>query len=209
MSDRRALHGGRQVADRPAEADDALTARLPALERLAHTRAHLVQLLLCSGLIVRQEFLGEPHRAQWERIHLERLALGDLCQLEAPAAEVEHHAVGEGRRVDRGDVAEVRLVASGQDLDLQPGRLLGEPHELGPVGGLADRARGHRDNILLFEAAGAAEVLKHRQGFQPTFDRLVAEPPGSAQPGSDPNRLVQLVDVLPPLLAVGVDDHAP
>ena len=44
----------------------------------------------------------------------------DLDQLHAAAAELEHDAVGQRRRVDRRDVAVARLVLRGEDLDLEP-----------------------------------------------------------------------------------------
>ena len=48
------------------------------------------------------------------------VAVPDLDQLHAAAAEVEHDAVGERGGVDGGDVAVVRLVLGGEHLDREP-----------------------------------------------------------------------------------------
>ena len=134
----------------------------------------------------------------------------DLGELQAPAAEVEHDAVAQRGRVDRGDVAVVGLVGGRQDLDLHRPGALGLGEEDGAVGGVADRAGGDRVDVGGRDPVGAAEAPEHAQRLQAAGHRVVTELAGRLQAGADPDRLVELVGALPPrTLAVGEDDQAP
>ena len=190
--------------------DDRQPVQRPRAPR-ARASADPVQLLLLRRPRAREKLLGHADRPEPERRDPARVAVTDLDQLEAAATEVEHHAVGEHRRVDRRHVAEVGLVPRRQRLDRQPGRSLGLFAELLAVGGLADRAgRDHVDVLGRDQAVGAAEALEYGQRLHPTRDRRFTELPRGAEAGTDSDRLIELVGALPPRArSVGEDDQAP
>ena len=88
------------------------------LERLRDVRAQRLQVLGLDALAV-EEALGHAHGAERPRAHVERLAVLDAGELHRAAAEVERHAVGQRRRVDRRQVAVEGLLLGGQDLHVE------------------------------------------------------------------------------------------
>src|SRR3954447_14576162 len=104
---RLALGGGGEVAHRAADPDDPRARpRDPrrALEGARDERAQLAQLLGLGGLVVGEEALGHPHGAERPRVHLAGEPALDADELHRAAADVEHHAVGERRRVHGGEI---------------------------------------------------------------------------------------------------------
>ena len=91
------------------------------LERLAHVRAQRLARLLRRRVVVGEEVLGHPHGAQRPRAEPAGVAAEDLDELQRAAAEVEHGAVGERRRVDRREVAVVGLLLAAEDAHLEAG----------------------------------------------------------------------------------------
>ena len=177
---------------------------------MAHVRAQAGELLLLRRPRAREKLLGHADRPESEGRDPARVAVTHLDQLQAAATEVEHDAVGEHRRVDRRDVAEVGLVPRRQRLDRQPGGGLGLFEELLAVGGLADRTGGDDVDVLGRDPVGAAEALEYGQRLHPTRDRRFTELPRGAEAGTDSDRLVELVGALPPRArSVGEDDQAP
>ncbi len=207
------LRRGGEVAYGAADADQTgASGRQPVecAERRAHVGAHAGEILLLGGPVAREEVLGQPHRAQPERLHRERTAVGDARELQAAAAEIDDGAVGQRRRVDRGDIAVERLVARREHLDVDAGLPLGSGEELLLVGGVADRARCHRVDLLSRQPVGATEAGEHGQGLDAAVHRLVAQLPGRLETLADPDRLIQLVGELPPpARAVAEDDESP
>ena len=119
------LDRGGEVAHRAADADElAAGARQPVdllLERLAHVRAQRLARLLRRRVVLGEEVLGHPHGAQRPRAEPAGVAADDLDELHRAAAEVEHGAVGERRRVDRREVAVVGLLLAAEDADREAG----------------------------------------------------------------------------------------
>ena len=95
---------------RPAGGPTRTASRAPTATRARCARRR-VQVLSLGRTGPGEELLGHPHRTERKRRARARLAIVDLGQLHAAAADVEHDAVDERGRVDRGDVAEVSLVA--------------------------------------------------------------------------------------------------
>ena len=118
------------------------------------------------------------------------------------AADLEHEAVGQGRGVDRGDVAEAGLVLVGDDLDRQLAGSAGGGQELLAVARIPDRAGGDRVNVVGSEPVGGAESPEHRERLEPAPHRLRAQAAGLGQTGADPDGLEDLVGQLPPLSPV-------
>ena len=160
--------------------------------------AQLGEVLLLDRAVAGEELLGDADGAEREGDRLVPAAVGDVGELHAAAADVEHHAVGQRGGVDGGDVAVVRLLLRRQRLDRQAGGGLGVGEELLAVGGVADRAGGDDVDVLGAEVVGAAEAGKHPEGLQAAPDRLVAELARGGEAGADADRLIQLVGELPP-----------
>ena len=76
---------------------------------------------------------------------------------------------------------------------------VGAAQELVAVGGVADRRGGDRADVL--DPGGAAEVGVQLDGLERALHRLGAEHAGRVEPLADPDRLVDLVGALPPLVA--------
>ena len=132
------LHRGGEVAHRAADADEpASRPRQPRRvlrERLLDVRAQRLAGLLRRLVAVGQEVLGHAHRAQRPGVHLAGMPAANLDELQRAATEVEHDAVGERRRVHRGEVAVVRLLRLREHADAQPGLLAHALEELALVG---------------------------------------------------------------------------
>ena len=124
------------------------------------------------------------------------------------AAEVEHGAVGERRRVDGREVAERRLLLAAEDLDLEAGPLTDRVEEVLLVGGVADRARRDGSDVACADPAGGAEVGEHLGGLEPALHRLAAQLAGGVQALADAHREVDLVRALPPA-GGGREHHKP
>ena len=209
------VQGGRgEVAHRAADAHQATAAvGQPAARSASVSRTWSrtrLQILLLRRAAPGEELLGDPHGTQLERRQRLRAPVGDLDQLHAAAADLEHRAVGDRRGVDGGDVAEAGLLLGRQHLDLQPGGLLGGAHELAAVVRIADRAGGDRVHLAGVDLVGGAEAREHPERLEAPLDRIIGQAAGGAEPGADPHRLVELVGALPPgVRRVGEDDQAP
>src|ERR687898_1266999 len=147
-----------------------------------------------------------PGRARRGRARLLRAAVADPGELHRAAADVEREAVAQSGRVDGGEVAVAGLLLAREDLDVEPGALLGGLDELLAVAGLADRARGERPHLL--DAGGAAEVREQLDRLQRALHRPGLQRPALLLPLADAHGLVDLVRPLPPLRGVGEDDEA-
>lgn len=171
-------------------------------ERLADVPAHGAQLLARRRLAARQEALGHPHGAERPRPEPACVAVLHRDELHRPAAEVEHRAVAQRRRVDGGQVAVARLLFSRQDSYRQRGSL----RELGAVGRVADRRRGDRHHLV--DRGRAAEVVEDRGDRPAALHPVERQRAGLRQPGADADRLEDLVGSLPPPVLGGEDDEA-
>ena len=70
--------------------------------------------------------------------------------------------------------------------------LLDAFEQVGPVAGVADRARGH--GLDLADSRGAAEGREHRRGVQGELEALGPDRALLGHPGAHPHRLPDLVD---------------
>ena len=144
----RALGGGREVADRAADADEPRARRPTAsrarpASRARASRSRWSSFFLAGPFPGRKCSVSRTAPSGNDSI-ASALSARDLDELHAAAADLEHRAVGQGRRVDRRDVAVVGLVASGEHLDRDPGLALRPGEEIRLVGRVANRARGDR-----------------------------------------------------------------
>ena len=197
---RRALGGGREVADGAAHADEATAAVAQPVglaELLADRDARLLEPLARDGARGGEVLLGDPDRAERPRPGLERLAARDRGQLQAAAAEVEHDAVRQRRRVHGRDEAEPRLLLRRQHADRQAGPLLCDGQQVGAVRRIADRAGGDRVDRLRRDAARQQVAAEHLERLEPAGDRVGLERAGAAEALGDPDRLLQLADPAP------------
>ena len=169
-----------------------------------HVRAQGLE-LLARRLLPGEEVLGHAHGAQGPGAQLVRAPVADEDELHAAAAEVEHHAVGERGGVHGRQVAVARLLLDREHPHLQPRPLARAREEVGAVGGVADRAGGHRAHVV--EAGGPAEVGVEVQRAQRALHRVGLELARGVQARPDAHGLVDLVDPLPP--AVRREDDEP
>ena len=115
---RGALRGGGEVAHGPADADQAprrpaAPARRPARARAATcSRSSSICLRLAGPFGGRKRSLIRTVPSA-PRAGLAREPVGDTHQLQRAAAEIEHAAVAQRRRVDRREVAVARLLPRG------------------------------------------------------------------------------------------------
>ena len=206
-----ALGRGGEVSHRAADPDDPRP-RAPqprrALERARDERAQLAQLLGLGGLssarkrsVMRTAPSGHESSSRASR-------RCDVDELHRAAADVEHHAVRQRRRVDRGEVPVARLLLRGEDAHAQAGRGLGAVEELARVRRVADRARRDRVDLVGLEPARAAEVGEDLHRRLGAVHPRLAELAGRGQALADPDGLVDLVGPLPPAVARGEDDEA-
>ena len=202
-----------EVSHRASHAHDPLAGapeRGIAGQRLAHVRAHALEVLLLGRPGAGEELLGDPDGAERERAQRLRATVRDLDQLDAAAAGLQHDPVGHRRAVERGHVAEARLRRVGDDLDLQAARGAGGLEEPRAVGGVADRAGRDGVDRVTIQAVGGAEALEHRERLEAASHPFVAEAPGLRQAGADPYGLEDLVGELPPVAGdEHVDDQPP
>ena len=197
------LHRRGEVAHRAADADEPLRrcASSHGASRSSVSRTCFCSALRCflgASLGIGQEVLGHAHGAQRPRAEPARVAAVDLDELQRAAAEVEHDAVGERRRVHGRDVAVVRLLLLGEHAHLEAGLALDAREELRLVGGVADRARRDRLDVLRADLRRLAEVREDLRGFERAPHRLLAELAGRLDPLADANGEVDLVGALPP-----------
>ena len=168
------------------------------------------ELLARDGARAGEELLGHAHRAERPRGRRLRLPARHLRELEAAAAEVEHDAVGQRRRVDRGDVAQPRLLLGRQHRDRQAGALLRQREQVGAVVGVADRAGRHRVDGLGGRRRGRAGSARTSRAPPARAPSRGLERAGAAEAFRDPHRLLQLPDAAPGRAGeVGVDDEPP
>ena len=191
----------------PDRCGPALGSQSSSPSVLTHVVAHAGDVLLLGRPVAGEEVLGQPHRAESEGLHRERTAVGDAGELQAAAAEVDDGAVGQRRRVDRGDVAVERLVARGEHLDVDAGLPLrrgrGNPAGWSRPGSRSSRPRGsaRTDRRLARQKRANTD-----ERLDAAVHRLVAQLARGAETLADPDRLVQLVGALPPA-AGGVTEH--
>jgi hypothetical protein len=117
-------------------------------------------------------------------------------QLHRTAADVERDALGERRRVHRGQVAVARLLRRGQDLDLQAAAVAGRGEELLLVARVADRGGG--DGADVRDLGRRAEVAVELERAQRALHRRGLQRPGLLEALPDPDTLVDLVRPPPP-----------
>ena len=122
----------------------------------------------------------------------------DADELHRAAAEVEHGAVAQRRRVDRRQVAGARLLLAREDADREPRRRARALEEVLGVRGLADRAR--RDGVDLAGARPEAAQKWAKTSIAAEARAIASSPssPGLLLAGADAHRLVDLVGALPP-----------
>ena len=167
-----------EVARGAAERDQAPPRRREprrGAELLGDVRAQRLELLSRRRLAVGQEALAHPHRAERPRAELRRQPPGDADELQRAAAEVEHRAVGERRRVDGGEVAVVGLLLGAQHAYGKPRDAGHRVEELIAVGRVADRAGGDDIDVVRVQAAGAAEAREHLDRRQRAVHRLAPQ----------------------------------
>ncbi len=163
--------------------------------------AQLGQLPALGRAVRRQEALAHAHGAERPRSRAALQPPGHADQLHRAAAEVEHAAVGERRRVDRRQVAVARLLLAAEHAHVE-GEALARPlEELRCVLGVADRARRHGVDLRCGEAARVAEVREHVERRERAFDRLLPQATGGHEALPDPHRLIDLVGAPPPAFA--------
>ena len=133
----------------------------------------------------------------------------DPHELEAAAAQVEHCAVFESRRVDRRQVAVAGLLLAGQHPDVEARDLARPRQELRAVRRVADCARRHRLDVVGPQAGGPAEVGVHVDRFQRALHALGLQRSVIAHSRPDAHRFVDLVGPAPPLPGHGSEDHEP
>ena len=205
------LDRGGEVAHRAADPDDlAAGARQPAgfvFQRLVHVRAQRLARLLRRRVVIGEEVLGHPHGAERPGAEVAGMAAEHLDELQRAAAEVEHGAVGERRRVDRREVAVVGLLLAAEDPDLEAGLVADAIEEGLLVGRVADRARRDGLDLVRGDAGRLAEVGEHVGGLERALHRRLAELAGRVEPLADAHRQVDLVGALPPAVGGREDDE--
>src|SRR5271170_6436204 len=107
--------------------------------------AQLLELLTLGRPVWWQETLAHPYRAELPRARLAGQPVDNPDKLQRPAAEIEHTAVAQRRRVDGGQVAVAGLCLAAEHADRQSEALASPPQEAVGVLGIADRAR--RDGV--------------------------------------------------------------
>ena len=158
--------------------------------------------VLAQRLAVLAEALGHPHGAQLPRPLLARQPPNGMRELQRAAAEIEHAAVAQRRRVDRGEVAVVGFLLGRE----HPHRQLGARDELVAVGRVADRAGG--DRLDLVDPGRPTEVREDLDSGEAAAHRLGAQLPRGGQALADAHALVDLVGAAPPPLPRGEDHEA-
>ena len=211
----RDLRRGREVAHGAADAGEsrAVLACLVEPARrgqlVADVRAQRLQLLALDAL-AGQEALGHADGAERPRAGVALLALLDVGQLHRAAAEVERDAVGERRRVDRGEIAVAGLLLGREHLDLEARALARLAQEVLLVRRVADRRGG--DGADVVDAHRAAEVREQLDRLERPLHRLGLQLAGGVEPGADAHRLIDLVRAAPPAVAAALapreDDEA-
>jgi hypothetical protein len=162
---------------------------------------------LVARLVAGQEALAHPHRADRPRVGLLEPAPLEAHDLHAAAADVHPEAVAERGRVGDREVAVARLLLGRDHPHRQRGALGDRLEQLVAVGRVADRAGG--DRLDLLDARRVAEVVEHLGGAQRPLHRLAPQLAVVPDPLADPDRLPDLVGVLPPAARlVAVDDEA-
>ncbi len=209
-----ALRGRRQVSHRAADPDQTATVRAGAGEPgrarqlLGDVVAQFLQLAALGGPVGGQEALAHEHGAHAPGARLERRPPLDPDELHRPAAEVQDAAVGQRAGVDGGQIAVARLLFAAEHADRQAQALPGALQELARVLRVADRAGGYRIDPALAQVAGPAEVREDVERRQRPGDRLRLKHAGAHHSLADPDRLVDLVGPLPPVLAGHEHDQA-
>ena len=158
---------------------------------------------------VGQEVLGHAHGAQRPRAEPAGMAAVDLDELQRAAAEVEHDAVGERRRVDRREVAVVGLLLA------WPARAPRRPVSRSTrsrnsawleASRIALVATG--DDVLRADPGRVAEVREDLGRLERALHRLGPELAGRLEPLADADGEVDLVGALPPAVGGREDDEA-
>ncbi len=140
--------------------------------------------LVGAGWVVLQERVTEAERPQGERQSGTKPAAAEGRHLHAAPAEVDDRAVLDGQRGHRPDEGEPGLVLPAEHGDGRAGATLGLGHEAVPVGGVADRSRGHHGDRPGTVAAGdAGERL---QSLDCALQGSAAEPPGRVDVAHQP-----------------------
>ena len=129
-------------------------------------------------------------------------------ELHAAAADVEHGAVGQRRRVDGGDVAVEGLLLAATAPRCR-GRSARAPARGTPRGWSASRIALVATARTSSDAGGAAEVREHVDGPQRPLHGRGLELAGRPHPGPDAHGFVDLVDALPPPPPGGGEHHEP
>ena len=174
---------------------------------VAHVRAQRLARLLRRRIVVGEEVLGHPHGAQRPRAEPAGMAAEDLDELQRAAAEIEHGAVRERRRVDGREVAEVRLLIAAENANAQAGLVAHAVEEDLLVRRVADRARRDGLDALLADRGGSAEMREHLGHLERALHRLDAELAAGVEPLADADRLVDLVGAFPPAVSGREDDE--
>ena len=207
VREREALHrGSREVADRAADADDATASAPPAelLQLAGHVGSQRLHLLR-TRLLVRQEALAHPHRAERPGLRLHELPVLDPQPLDAAAADVEPEAVLDRRGVDHGQPAVAGLLRSADHAGLEAGGAADLVEQVAAVGGVADRAGCHRHHLL--HPGRLAEGREDGGGVECAVHAVGTERARLTHPGADPDRLADLVYEAPPGRSGLVSEH--
>ena len=170
--------------------------------------AQRVHLPALRGAVRRQEPLGHSHGPKRPRPRVGGEPPAHAHELHRAAAEIQHEAVAQRRRVDRGDVAVARLRDSPEHADRKTRRFARSGEELACVLGVADRARRDRVDLVRTEVACAHEMREHVERRERARDRLLAELAALREALADTHRLVDLIRAHPPPVACREHDQA-
>ena len=188
------VHGGER-ADRAADADHPAAGAGEPVEAVqlvpdvAPERADVGAARPLAG----QEALGHPHGPEGAGDHLAEPAPGDLRHLDAAAAEVEHVAVGQGRAVDRAEVAVPGLLLGRQHPHLEAAVDREGRERLLAVGPVAHGARRDRRHVV--HAGRVAEGPVEVGRVPGALERVRVQPlrPGARR---EPHGVADLVNEL-------------
>ena len=124
-----------------------------------------------------------------------------MDELHRSAAEIEHEAVAERRRVDRGEIAVTRLSTAAEDADRHAEVAARVLEKRLAVVRVADGARGQSIDLPLGKPVRPQEMGEHVERRKRALHGPIAEPSATGQALADADGLIDLIGALPPALA--------